>query len=119
VPIEAEAGRRQRCRICDLNKRPQTLLVGVGVHDPLARHGGRPGLVGRRRYDMDDVIAAAFQFTQQIGQRLDRLRLDIVEQQDALAIGLDTLQRPRIDLSRADLFPVVGRRVDAPGPQLL
>ena len=51
---------RQHRRILGLDEKSRRDLAAVRMHDPLARRGGGLGPVGRRRHDMDDVIAAAF-----------------------------------------------------------
>jgi hypothetical protein len=56
---------------------------------------------------MHDMIAAPFQFTQQPGQRLGGPGLDVVQQQDTLAVGLDAPERSRINLRGANVGPVV------------
>lgn len=63
---------------------------------------------------MNDAVAAFLQSGEDARQRRDGARLDVVQQQDALALGLDALDREVVDPLRRDVAPVVGREVGAP-----
>lgn len=64
--------------------------------------------------------AVRLELLEQRRQRYSRGGVDVVQQQDATAFGLQPLQRPLHDGLRADVpEPVVGDHVRAPGHQRL
>ena len=58
---------------------------------------GVAGLSARRRHHMDDAVAARLQIPQDFWQRGHRARLDVVQQQDALALGGEALHGEIVD----------------------
>ena len=111
--------------------------AGNGAADePVVMRGAgaehaRPGLLRSRRHHlrlrqyrplalgnhMHDLEATQLQLCQQRRQRQHHARLDVVQQQHALALPLQTRQRETQHLIGADLAPVVGERVRAPHHQ--
>ena len=70
---------------------------------PLLRLGRRRRPLRRRRHHVNDAIAARLQLVQDPRQRRHRARLDVVQQQDALALGLEPLDREIVDPRRRDM----------------
>ena len=63
---------------------------------------------------MDDAVASRLQFMQDLRQRRDRSRLDVVQQQNTFPIFLEPLDGVVIDARRRNMPPVVGRKIGAP-----
>ena len=63
---------------------------------------------------MHDAIAARLEVADDLRQRRHRAGLDVVQQQDALALGLQPLDRELVDAIGRHMAPVVGREVGAP-----
>ncbi len=66
---------------------------------------------------MDDAVALGLEFAQQFRQRQRGGRLDVVQQQDALALLVEAGDRAAHHFGGADVPPVVGDDVGAPGHQ--
>ena len=64
---------------------------------------------------MDDLEAAGFELFQNFGEGERRRGLDVMQQQDALAAGLDAADGASRDLLGVDVGPVVGCEIHAPG----
>ena len=66
---------------------------------------------------MDDAEAARLQLLENDRQRIHRPLMDVVQQQDALALVFEPLHRAARHLVRTEPVPVVGRHVGAPDHQ--
>ena len=66
---------------------------------------------------MDEAVTAGLQVVQNSRQGGDGARLDVVQQQNAFALGLEPLHREVVDALRGDRAPVVGRKIGAPDLQ--
>jgi len=66
------------------------------------------------RTNMDDAIAARLQLLEDSRQGGDGPRLNVVQQQDALSLGLQPLDREIVDPRRRNVPPVVRREIRAP-----
>ncbi len=120
VPGVFQAGRRHRggLRVDETgNGGPACDQSGmrIGMHQPIARLGRRLRPVRRCRHHVDDMVAARLQFAQQGRQHRRGAALDIMQQQDAFALGLDPGEGEMQHLGRRDMAPVVGRKISAPG----
>ena len=81
---------------------------------PLRRLGRRRRTISCGRHHMDDAIAARLQLAQDPRQRFDRARLNVVQQQDAFALGFQPLDRKVVDPAGRNVAPVVGGKIGAP-----
>ena len=67
---------------------------------------------------MHDAIAARFQFGQQNRERGRGLRMDVVQQQNALALGGEAVERAADDAGFVDpALPVLRHHIGAPDHQ--
>src|SRR5215813_11353625 len=77
-------------------------LLGRGAGNPLLRGGRGFRPVRGCRNHMNDLVAAAFQLVENFGQREDGARVNVVQQQDALAARLDTADGASRNLAITD-----------------
>ena len=70
--------------------------------------------IGPGGHDLDDAIAARFELAQQLRQHQSGGGLNVVQQQDALVLLFEPLQRAVKHLLTADMGPIVSHDVGAP-----
>src|SRR5262249_26189234 len=90
------------------------MLLGRGACSPLLRGGCGFRPVRGCRNHMNDLVPAAFQLVENFGQREDGARVNVVQQQDALAARLDTTDGASRNLAIVDAGPVVRQEICAP-----
>src|ERR1700746_833201 len=98
---------------CALRSRTR-MLFGRGAGNPLLGGGRGFRPVRGCRNHMNDLVAAAFELVKNFGQRKDGARVNVVQQQDALAARLDTADGTLRNLATVDAGPVVRQEIRAP-----
>ncbi len=88
--------------------------LGLGRSHPFLRLGRGLRQVGGRGHHVHHGVIALLQLGEKLGQRLHGALMDVVQQQHALALMLEALERARQHLLGPDAGPVVGREVCAP-----
>jgi len=94
---------------------PPLLRATLRRRHPLFGQRCGLGQVGSRLHDVHDLVAAHLEFVQEGRETVSGRRLDVVQQKDALAAGLQTAEGATHDLGATDVPPIVCQEVDAPG----
>src|SRR5262249_16156603 len=95
------------------------MLVGRGAGNPLLRGGRGFRPVRGCRNHMNDLVPAAFQLVENFGQREDGARVNVVQQQDALAARLDPADGASRNCAIGDACPVLRQEICAPRPSVM